>query len=79
MKKRYLFEIAEDIYQNWPNISESAWPYLHAMKHLCTLKDSFFQDSARSVVLYFLSNSTTWRGPIAKQIKNELKQMLHEK
>jgi len=79
MKKRYLFEIAEDIYQNWPNISEAAWPYLHAMQQLCTLKDSFFQDSARSVVLYFLSNSTTWRGPIAKQIKTELKQLLNEK
>lgn len=79
MKKRYLFEIAEDIYQNWPNISEGAWPYLHAMQQLCTLKDSFFQDSARSVVLYFLSNSTTWRGPIAKEIKTELKQLLNEK
>jgi len=79
MKNRYLFEIAEDIYRNWPNISEGAHPYLHAMQQLCTLKDSFFQDSARSVVLYFLSNSTTWRGPIAKQIKNELKQILHEK
>ena len=79
MKKRYLFEIAEDIYQNWPNISVGAWPYLYAMQQLCTLKDRFFQDSARSVVLYFLSNSSTWRGPIAKQIKNELKQILHEK
>lgn len=79
MKKRYLFEIAEDIYQNWPNISEGAWPYLHAMKHLCTINNYFFQDSARSVVLYFLANSATFKGEKAKQIKNELKQILNEK
>ncbi len=79
MKKRYLFEIAEDIYQNWHNITDAAWPYLHAMQQLCTLKDYFFQDSARSVVLYFLSNSTTWKGEKAKQIKTELKQLLNEK
>jgi hypothetical protein len=33
-------------------------------------------DTARSVVLYFLSNATTWRGPKAKEIKKELKAMM---
>jgi hypothetical protein len=30
-------------------------------------------DSARSVVLYFLSNASSWRGDVAKRVKAELK------
>lgn len=79
MKKRYIFEIAEDIYKNWPNIYFGAVPYLHAMMNLRDINDRYLYDSGRSVVNFFLSNATTWRGPIAKQIKNELKQILNEK
>ena len=40
------------------------------------LFDAGSGDDARTVVLYFLSNSATWRGPDAKRIKAELKEML---
>jgi len=33
-------------------------------------------DNGKSVVLYFLSNASQWRGDKAKEIKKELKQMV---
>jgi hypothetical protein len=79
MKKRYLFEIAEDIYKNWTNIYFGAMPYLHAMMQLRDINDKYLYDDASSIVRYFLSNSSNFRGPMAKQLKNELKQLLNEK
>lgn len=53
-----------------------AWPYLEAMLQLNSVKEDFYHDSGRSVVLYFLSNATSWTGPNAKRLKAELKEML---
>lgn len=75
---RPLFQIAADIYKNWPRASIHALPYIHAMRHLNTMADSYGADSALSVVLYFLSNANTWRGAEAKRIKDELKTMVKE-
>lgn len=75
---RPLFQIAADIYHNWPRASIAALPYIHAMRHLNTLSDTYGADSAQSVVLYFLANARTWRGPEAQRIKAELKQMLKD-
>lgn len=68
--------IAQDIKANWPNVNYAAQPYLEAMENIEDIADDFFQDSARSVVLYFLSNAKTWRGDAARRIKAELKAML---
>jgi hypothetical protein len=46
------------------------------MRHLNTLSDSFGQDSAQTIVLYFLSNAQNWRGEEARRIKSELKDLL---
>lgn len=48
-------------------------PYLNAMLTLQSHNDTFGCDSGRSIVLYFLSNATTWRGETARRIKAELK------
>jgi len=53
-----------------------ARPYLSAMAYLDKITDSFYEDSGRSVVAYFLANASTWRGPTARRIKAELKEML---
>jgi hypothetical protein len=73
---RPLYIIAADIYKNWPRAGLTALPYLHAMRHLNTLSDSYGQDSAQSIVLYFLSNAQSWRGEEARRLKSELKDML---
>jgi len=72
---RPLYEIAKEIKQNWKNIYFGAVPYLEAMSQLNSIDDDYYFDSAKSVVLYFLSNAATWRGEKAREIKKELKAM----
>ena len=73
---RSLSTIAADIRRHWPKVYFGAVPYLNAMASLNSITDSYYYDSAESVVLYFLSNATTWRGDDARRIKTELKAML---
>jgi hypothetical protein len=73
---RQLNVIAADIRANWPKVNFAADPYLDAMSCLSTMDSRYFEDSADSVVRYFLSNATTWRGEDARRIKAELKGML---
>ena len=70
---RPLHEIAREIRGDWKNVNFAAKPYLDAMGELNAITDSYYQDSAKSVVLYFLSNASAWRGENAKRIKAELK------
>jgi len=72
---RPIYEIARDIRKDWKNVSPYAKPYLDAMFSLDSIEDNYYFDSAKSVVLYFLSNASTWRGETAKRIKAELKAM----
>jgi hypothetical protein len=70
---RSLNLIARDIRQDWKNVNYAAKPYLEAMQSLTSITDSYGSDNAKSVVLYFLCNAGSWRGPVAKSIKAELK------
>ena len=73
---RSLYTIAREVNKDWKNVNYAARPYLDAMSVLDKITDSFCCDSGRSIVLYFLSNASTWRGETARRIKAELKQML---
>ena len=53
-----------------------AWPYLEAMLQIYHVNDNYGADSGVSVVLYFLSNASTWHGENAKRLKAELKALL---
>ena len=72
---RLLRDIAKEIKKTWPNINYAARPYLGAMESLTTIDSFYYADSAKSVVLYFLANASTWRGPDARRIKAELKKI----
>ena len=74
-RQRYLYEIAEDIKKNWKNVYFGAVPYLDALGQLKHIGDDYYADSAYSVVLYLLSNMTTFRGEDARRIKAELKKI----
>lgn len=74
-KTRPLYEIAKEIKQDWKKPYFGAVPYLDALKTLDKITDNYFMDSGKDMVLYFLSNATTWRGEVAKRIKLELKAM----
>jgi len=72
---RPLYEIAREIRRDWVKVNYAAKPYLEAMSMCDDIKGMYYDDSARSVVLYFLANASTWRGETAKRIKAELKAM----
>ena len=70
---RPLATIAREIKQDWSPVNYAAKPYLDAMECLYSIKDMYGCDTAKSVVLYFLSNAGTWRGDVARRVKKELK------
>ena len=73
---RSLNTIASEIRNDWKKPYFGAVPYLDAMQSLNSINDNYGMDSAKSTVIYFLSNATTWRGETAKRIKAELKEMI---
>lgn len=76
---RPLHEIAADIRRTWGDkIHFGAKPYLDAMGDLDKITDTYGAESAKSIVIYFLSNAGTWRGADARRIKAELNQMKDE-
>lgn len=73
---RPIHEIAREIRDDWKKVYFGAVPYLEALSTLGAIGDRFLYEDARTQVLYFLSNATTWRGPVARRIKIELKELL---
>ena len=68
-----LAEIAQEVYKDWgAKVNFGAKPYLEAMTTLQSVKDMYFADSGTSIVAYFLSNATSWRGEVAREVKKEL-------
>lgn len=70
---RPLYEIAREIRTVWTKPYFGAIPYLNAMSQMTSASESYGYDSGASVVLYFLANASTFRGPEAKRLKAELK------
>lgn len=77
---RPLYVIASEIRKDWGSkINFGAKPYLEAMASLDKVTDNYVMDSGKSIIIYFLSNATTWRGDTAKSIKAELKKIANIK
>jgi hypothetical protein len=73
IEKRSIRSIALDIRKEWVKVNYAAKPYLDAMLELNSINDKYYNDSAKSVVLYFLSNASSFRGERANALKAELK------
>ena len=82
---RPLYEIADDIFNDiraqYAGKPDPSWlgyarPYLEPMLSLDKITDSYYYDSASSVVMYALANLQQWRGDTARKIKAELKALL---
>ena len=71
-EKRSLSTISKEIRADWKKVYFGAVPYLDAMDSLNSINDIYYDDSARTIVMYFLSNASTWRGEVARKIKKEL-------
>lgn len=76
METRSLRAIATEIQRDWTNPNYAAVPYLHAMRGLETMRDTYGYDTGASIVRYFLANAGSWRGETARRVKAELKSML---
>lgn len=74
--QRPLNVIAAEIRADWHKPYFGAVPYLSAMAELDDVHGAYYEDSAASVVRYFLANATTWRGETARRVKAELKSMI---
>jgi len=71
---RSLSTIANEIRSDWgAKVYFGAKPYLDAMRTLDSISDNYFQDSAKTIVIYFLANAGSWRGDVARRVKLELK------
>lgn len=75
---RPIYQIAEDIRQDWKKPYFGAIPYLEAMMSLDKVTDRYGYDDGYDIVLYFLGNATSWRGEKARAIKAELKEIVKE-
>jgi hypothetical protein len=73
---RPLHDIAREIRADWKKVYFGAVPYLEALGSLDSVDDAYGADPAAHIVRYFLSNAGAWRGPVAREIKAELKRML---
>lgn len=73
---RPLHIIAAEIKADWTKPYFGAVPYLDAMATLDSVQQSYGLDPGDDIVLYFLSNATSWRGETARRIKAELKALV---
>jgi hypothetical protein len=71
-----ISDIALLIVNDWTKVHVAARPYLDAMFNLHSIKDMYYADTGRSIVLYFLNNASSWKGEVAKAVKAELKARL---
>jgi hypothetical protein len=75
---RPLSEIAREIRAHWKRPHFTADHYLRALSHLTTVSDYYGVDSGYSLVGYFLLQARTWRGPVARTLKAELRALIEE-
>ena len=78
---RPINHIAGEIAMDWcvdgvSKVNYAAQPYLDAMFRLQSIDEDYGYDTGRSVVVYFLSNASSYRGETARKLKAELKAML---
>jgi hypothetical protein len=74
---RKLSDIAAEIRTDWIIINNTgALAALECMKSMGVITERFGADpNGYPVVGAFLGNSIGWRGPVAKRVKEELRQM----
>lgn len=68
-----LYELVDVITADWKRPYFGAVPYIEAMGYCETVDTPYGCEDGKTQVIYFLSNANTWRGPVAKAVKAELK------
>ena len=76
-----ICRIAEIIRKDWitkspTGVNYAAKPYLDAMRSIDNINDPYIVETGRDMVMYFLSNASSWRGEVAKAIKLHLNNLI---
>lgn len=74
-------ELARAAVNDWETPWFGAVPYVEAMREMLAagmdpLTDAYYADSPGEVVLRFLGNAAQWRGPVAREVKAEMKKRM---
>lgn len=79
---RPIYEIAREIETDWKKVNYAARPYLDAMHDLGGVNDMYGYEDAKSIVLYFLCNASSWNkrssasnGEVSTRVRAELRKM----
>lgn len=78
---RTIATIAREIEAEWSKSKSGVYfgavPYLHAMMTIESNDPNapYIFEDAKTQILYFLSNASSYRGPVAKAHKAELKKI----
>lgn len=78
LSKMSIKDIAQFIIDDWSKTDKVPKNYLEPMLKIKTLNEMYGADTAYSVVVYFLSNASRWKGFNAKVTKQYLKTLLEE-
>lgn len=73
VKTAPLSQLADLARRHWKPMFYGAVPYVNALLQCPTINSTYGIESAEHLVLAFLANARTWRGPIARVVKAELK------
>lgn len=68
--------LMNEVRKDWKKPYFGAVPYIQALSCCETMDSPYLLETARDLVPYFLCNSGTWRGEIARSVKAELKRRL---
>lgn len=78
-KKRTFQQIARDVKSIWMNVYSGAVPYLEALLTLDTTDPEALYgiEKAGNIARYFLANAQTFKGTVARRLKEELKTLIN--
>jgi len=68
--------IAQDIFDDWIKAPHLALQSIEAMLTMDSIDDAYFLEEGRWIVVAFLSNAGQWKGPTARRLKQELRNLL---
>jgi polyhydroxyalkanoate synthesis regulator phasin len=70
-----LHKIADTIRHDWKKVDRAAKPYLHAMQNI-DADGEYGHDHWTTIVYEFLTAASSWRGPVAKEVKDKLNSLV---
>lgn len=73
---RALSVIAAEIKKDWATPTFTAGTYLHSMHFMNDVEERSSGQDGRIIVRGFLKNASLWKGPVARRVKRELKELI---